>query len=239
MDQLQYRQFLGDPVALLNGPGNVSEIRLDSTMVRDIPNTVSRTVHNPGAVPLHYQYSAARVTPVTVRYDDTGISATSAVWVSRDAPAGADYQRDRAYYLQWAADQAYAIELGFDAQLFFTAQLTGCGILIFTAPSRTIVVHHNVQVPAVPPSFFQQRFESAAARQQRNDAHSADVRMGTLHNLAQDIVAATPDITRGTQLSVQQYGDAARVFGIKRDGGWRLFVNRKLGGTYRTELLYE
>ena len=71
MNQQQYRQFLDNPVALLNGPGNVRQIRLDGTMTQAIPNTVSRTVHNPGAVPLHYQYSAARVTPVTLRYDDT------------------------------------------------------------------------------------------------------------------------------------------------------------------------
>lgn len=238
MNQQQYRQFLDNPVALLNGPGNVRQIRLDGTMTQAIPNTVSRTVQNPGAVPLHYQYSAARVTPVTLRYDDTGIPATSAVWVSRNSPAVGQYQRDRAYYLQWAADQAYAIELGFEAQLFFTAELTGCGILIFMAPNRTIVVHHNVQVAPVPPTLFQQLFESAAARQQRNAAHSANVRMGTLHNLAQDIVAATPDITGGTQLSVQQYGATARVFGIKRGGHWRLFVNRPVGGTYQTELLY-
>ena len=78
-----------------------------------------------------------------------------------------------------------------------------------------------------PPTFFQQLFESAAA-----------LRMGTLHSLAQDIGTATPDITGGTQLSVQQYGATARIFGIKRRGRWRLYVNRPVGGGYQTELLY-
>lgn len=243
MNQQQYRQFLDNPVHLLNPPlgaGNVRQIRLDGTMAQAIPNSVSRTVVNPGAVPLHYQYSSARVTPVTLRYDDTGIPANSAVWVSRNPPAalGSPHQRDRAYYLQWAANQAYAIELGFDAQLFFTAELTGCGILIFTAPNRTIVVHHNVQVPPVPQTFFQQLFENAAAHQRRSAIHSSDVRTQTLRNLAQDIIAMTPDINAGTQLSVQQYGASARVFGIKRSGRWRLFVNRPVGGLYQTELLY-
>jgi hypothetical protein len=237
MNQRQYRQFLDNPLALLNA-GNVRQIRFDPTMSQAIANTVSRIVRHPGAVPLHYQYSAARVTPVTLRYDDTGIPQTSAVWVSRNQPSAGEYQRDRAYYLQWAPDQAYAIELGFDAQLFFTAELTGCGILIFTAPKKTIVVHHNVQVPPVPPTFFQQLFERAAARQQREAAHSADVRLRTLQDLAQDIVGTTPGITAGTAMSVQQYGGNARVFGIKR-GEWRLFVNRPVGGSYVTELLYE
>jgi hypothetical protein len=140
--------------------------------------------------------------------------------------------------LQWAAGQAYAIELGADAQLFFTAELTGCGILIFTAPGRTLVVHHNIQVAPVAPTWFQRLFESAAARVQRDAAHAAEARTDALYDLAQDIVAATPDITGGTHLSVRQYGATARVFGIRRGGQWRLFVNRPVGGSYRTELLH-
>jgi hypothetical protein len=101
MNQQQYRGFLNDPVLLLNGVGNVRQIRFDGSMAQAIPNSVARTVQRPGAVPLHYQYSAARVAPVTLRYDDTGIPATSAVWVSRNPPAGAaPFERDRAYYLQ-------------------------------------------------------------------------------------------------------------------------------------------
>jgi hypothetical protein len=238
VDHQQYRQFLNDPVTFLNSPGNVRQIRLDGTMVQEMPNSISRTVQNPGAVPLHCQHSSARVKPVTVRYDDTGIAPTSAVWISRNSPPAGNYQRDRAYYLQWAPDNAYAIELGIDAQMFFTAELTGCGILVFTAPNKTIVVHHNVQVPPVPPTFFQQLFESAAAQSQRNAAHASDVRTATLYNLAQDILSMTPDITAGTLLSVQQYGATARVFGVKRGERWRLFVNRPVGATYQTELLY-
>ena len=120
MNQQQYRQFLGDPRTLLNA-GNVSEIRLDASMAQ-AANAVSRVVNQAGGNRLRYQYSAARVTPVTLKYDDTRIPQTSAIWVSRQPPAGGgDYQRDRAYYLQWGVDEAYAIELGFDAELFFTA----------------------------------------------------------------------------------------------------------------------
>jgi hypothetical protein len=238
MNQQQYRTFLNDPVQLLNGPGNVRQIKFDGSMARAIPNSVSRSVQRPGAVPLHYQYSAARVVPVTLRCYDTGIAPTSAVWVSRNPPAAEPFQRDRAYYLQWDADQAYAVELGFDAQLFFTAELTGCGILIFTAPGRTIVVHHNIQVAPLPPTLFQRLFESGTARNQRDTAHSGEVRENALHDLAQDIIAETPGITGGKQLSGRQYVGQSRVFGIKRGGQWRLFVNRPVGGSYRTELLY-
>jgi hypothetical protein len=238
MTHQQYRQFLDNPVAMLSA-GNVRQIRLDGSMDHVIPNSVSRIVHNPGAVPLHYQYSAARVVPVTIQYQDTGIPPTSGVWVNRNTPAAGEYQRDRAYYLQWGADQAYAIELGYDAQLFFTAQLTGCGILIFTAPHRTIVVHHNVQVPPVPPTIFQRLFENAANRALREADHAGNVRAGTLYDLAHDIVAATPDITGGTQLSIQQYNPPTRLFGVKRGGQWRFFVNSTVGGGFQTQLLYE
>ncbi|MFN7571750.1 MAG: hypothetical protein ACK5TK_09915 [Betaproteobacteria bacterium] len=240
MDPQQYRGFLNDPVLLLNRTenANVRQIRLHSSMASASPSAVFRTVQHPGAVRLRYQSSAARAVPVTLRYDDTGIPATSAVWVSRNPPAGEPFQRDRAYYLHWASDEAHAVELGSDAQLFFTAELTGCGILIFRAPGTTIVVHHNIQVDPVPPTLFQRLFESAAARNERASMHSGEVKENALHNLAQHIIAATPGITGGTQLSVRQYGDKARVFGIKRGGQWRLFVNRPVGGSYRTELLH-
>jgi hypothetical protein len=238
MNPQQYRQFLNNPSALLNAQGNVRQIRFDSSMMREIPNSVSRTVQSPGAVPLHYQYSAARVTPVTLRYDDTGIPATSAVWVSRSSP-NVLHQRDRAYYLQWAADSAYAIDLGYDAQLFFTAELTGCGIMVFKARDRTIVVHHNVQVSPSSPTFMQRLFEGEAARERRETAHIDDVRTQALLDLAQDILASHPGITGGTLLSAQQYGDQARVFGIQRGGQWRLYVNYLAGGRYRTDLLYQ
>lgn len=237
MNQQQCHQFLSDPTTFLNA-GNVSEIRLHGSMAQ-AANAVSRIVNQAGGNRLRYKFSAARVTPVTLKYDDTGIPQTSALWVSGQPPAtGGDYQRDRAYYLQWGVDQAYAIELGFDAQLFFTAELTGCGILVFSAPNKLVVVHHNIQVNPIPQTVFQRLFESAAARQRRETAHVANVQTEALHNLAQDIIASSPGITGGTQLSVRQYGNRARVFGVKR-GRWCLFVNRRTGGgNYQTELLY-
>jgi len=95
------------------------------------------------------------------------------VWVSHDAPPAEGYHRDRAYYLQWGADQAYAIELVSDAQLFFTAELTGCGILIFTAPKRTIVVHHNIQVTPVPPDFVSAAFRECCRAPTEERRHAA------------------------------------------------------------------
>jgi len=238
MNQQQYRQFLDDPRTLLNGPGNVRQIKLTGLAATD--NAVSRAVMQNGVMSLRYRFSAARVTPVWLRYDATPYPATSALWVSGGPPPlpPAVIQRDRAYYLQWGVDQAYAIELGADAQLFFTAELTGCGILVFSAPQKLIVVHHNVQVPNVPQTFFQRLFESNQAHAQRSAANAVDVRAQTLYNLAQDIVATTPGITRGTLMSVAQYANPSRVFGIKRGGQWRLFVNRPVGGNYQTELLY-
>jgi hypothetical protein len=44
----------------------VRQLRFHATMARVIPNSVSRTVQSPGAVPLNYQYSASRVKPVTL-----------------------------------------------------------------------------------------------------------------------------------------------------------------------------
>lgn len=238
MNQQQYRQFLNDPRTLLNGTGNVRQIRLTGFGATD--NAVSRAVVEGGVLSLRYRFSAARVTPVSLRYDDTHIPATSAIWVSGGTPPPppAVIQRDRAYYLQWGVDQAYAIELGADAQLFFTAELTGCGILVLSAPDKLIVVHHNVQVPDVRQNFMQRLFERNQSYRQRSDNNAIDVREQTLHNLAQDLIATTPGITGGTQLSVAQYASPSRVFGIKRGGQWRLFINSPVGGNFQTQLLY-
>ncbi|MGN0920955.1 MAG: hypothetical protein ACI4NJ_04410 [Cellvibrio sp.] len=238
MDIKQYQQFLNDPRTLLNGAGNVSQIRLDGSMAR-ASNAVSRVVSQAGVSRLQYKYSNSRVTPITVRYDDTGIPQTSGIWFSQNSPAQGDYRKDRAYYLEWGVDQAYAIELGCDAQLFITAELTGCGIIVFSTPSKLIVVHHNIQVIPLPQTWLQWIIESQRAKQKREAEFVANSREQALVNLVQDIVATTPGITRGVSLSVNQYGSRARVFGVKRNNQWRLFINRPNGGIhYQTDLLY-
>ncbi|TDO96722.1 hypothetical protein [Marinomonas balearica] len=239
MDLRQYQQFLNDPVRLLSR-GNVSQLRFNGTL-SNVKNAVMRVIDQGGTYRIRYKYSKSRVTPVTIKYDDTGIPQTSAIWVSRTPPNGiGDYRKDRAYYLEWGSNNAYAIELGAEAQLFFTAELTGCGILIFSAGEKLIVVHQNIQVDPIPQNAFQKIFESDSAKQQRNRDHSNLVRVQTLHKVALDIVDQMPSITRGAQISVKDYGDKARIFGIKRHGAWRLYINKPNGNRgYQTELIYE
>lgn len=238
MNIQQYQQFLNDPRTLLNAAGNVSQIRLEGSMAL-ASNSVYRVVNQAGVSRLRYKYSNSRVTPITVRYDDSGIPQTSGIWFSQRSPSQGDYRKDRAYYLEWGVDQAYAIELGSDAQLFVTAELTGCGIIVFSTPSKLVVVHHNIQVSSLPQTWLQWIIESRTAKQQREAAFVANSREQALVNLVQDIVATTPGITRGISLSVNQYGSKARVFGVRRHGLWRLFVNRPNGAiNYQTDLLY-
>ncbi len=244
MNQNQYRQFLNDPAAFLNA-GPVRRMRININPVTpNFRNVVQRTAqYGGGAVPVHYQYSDARVTPVSLRYDNTGIPPTSALWVETNRPANplAQFVTDRAYWLQWRADEAYAISLGHEAQLFFTATLTGCGILVFETPQNLIVIHHNIQVAAVGQSFIQSLFESQQNYLARDQTHRFDARAEALQQLAQHVVADNPDIVRGTALDSRQYFSSdqpASVFGVKRGGSWRIYVNFKTGADYRTELLY-
>lgn len=239
MTQQQYQQFLTDPCTFLNGPGNVRQLKFRRFHTAD--NSVSRAVTHGGVTSLRYHYSASRVTPIFLQYDATPIPATSALWVDGGAPPPmpAVVVRDRAYYLKWGVDEAYAIELGADAQLFFTAELTGCGILVLAGPQKLIVVHHNIQVPQMPQGFFARLFVSAAAHTQAEAARIVEVRAQALYNLAMDIIATTPGLTECTQLSVAQYTAPTRVFGVRRGGKWRLFVNHPGGGTYHTDLLYQ
>lgn len=236
MDTTEYQNFLRNPDTFLNDANNVSQVRLNGSMSSVIANSTSRTVTHPGCVPLHYQYSAARVVPVTLKHDQTGIPATSALWFSRQDQTGT-FQKDRCYYLQWGSDNAYAIELGTDAQLFITAELTGCGILIFSAPNKVIVVHHNIQVAPVQQNKLQKIFESNTAFNRRDTANREKERDCALHNLAYHIIDSTPEITGGNQISVKDYGDKARVFGVRR-GGWRIYLNRQGTNDYVTEKVF-
>jgi hypothetical protein len=237
MNQQQYQNFLNDPTTLLNVPSVVHRIRLNNLDGAD--NATSRAVDQNGVFALRYRYSVARVTSVWLRYDTTPIQATSALWVEGRTPVAGEYIKTHAYYLQWGVDQAYAIELGADAPLFFTAELTGCGILVFSAPNKLIVVHHNIQVPNIAQTFFERLFESPQAHADRSAANAADVRTQKLFELAEDIISTTPGITRGKLLGEAHYPTKSCVFGIKRSGRWRLFINRPVGAIYQTDLLYE
>ena len=149
--------------------------------------------------------------------------------------------KDRAYYLKWNADEAYAITLGHEAQLFFTARIDGCGILVFSTPHSLIIIHHNVRVAAVGPLFLPSVVESQQDYNLRNRENRFDVRAQALQALSQHIVSTNPGIRGGTALDARRYmaaGHAASVFGVKRGGQWRIYVNSKTGVNYRTDLLY-
>ena len=191
--------------------------------------------------PTFFQYSDAMVASVSLRYDDTGIPATSALWAETNRPAGGQFVNDRAYYLQWNVDQAYAITLGHEAQLFFTAGLSGCGIIVFETPQNLIVIHHNVQVAAVGQSLMQYFVESRHSYDTRDRENFFDVQARALKALSGHIVSHNPSIVRGTALDAGQYmatGNAASVFGVKRNERWRIYVNSKTGANYHTDLLY-
>lgn len=241
MNQNQYRQFLNNPVAFING-GPVTRLRINMNPGGvGFRNTIRSTAQHPGSVPLSFQYSDSRVSPIYLRYDNTGIPPTSAIWAQSTRPGAGEFINDRAYYLQWSADQAYAIELGYEAQLFFTAQVDGCGILVFETPQKLIIVHHNVQVAAVGQTFLQSIFESQQNYTNRDRENRFDQRAQTLQALSEHIVANNPNIIGGTALDARQYlsaGNAASVFGVKRGGRWRIYVNSKLGANYQTKLLY-
>jgi hypothetical protein len=241
MNQTQYRQFLNDPAAFLNAGPVVRRLRINMTPAGPGFRNTVRSTDQIGGAPIFFQYSDAMVTKVYLRYDDTALVPDNRVLWAETTPGGAQYVNDRAYYLQWNVDQAYAITLGHEAQLFFTAQVDGCGILVFETPQNLIIVHHNVQVAAVGESFLQSIFESRQNYNARDLANRFDVRAQTLQALVQHIVAHNPSIVRGTALDARQYmatGNPASVFGVKRGGRWRIYVNSMTGANYHTDLLY-
>jgi hypothetical protein len=241
MTQAQYIQFLNDPAGFLNA-GPVRRLRIKVNPSGPGPsNTTESTANYPGAVPVRFQTSDARVTPIWWKYDNTGIPATSAVWAQTTPPVGGQPVNDSAYYLQWSVDEAYAMTLGTGARIFLTAQVDGCGILVYETPSDLIVVHHNIQVPEVGQSFFQRIFESRQAYGSRDQENRIGVRAQALHALAQHIIADHPNRIRGAALDVSHYmatGNAASVFGVRRGGRWQIFVNSKTGTDYHTDMLF-
>lgn len=248
MNNQQYSDFLNDPCAFLNN-GNVDRLRLDSSVMAMGNAAKSHTVNFPGAVPLNYLYEKASVRPVVIEYSDTGIPPTSAIWVRAAEASGKAFDpdtklaghkdvKDRAYYLNWDKNTAYAVELGFEAQLFFTAELTGCGIIVLSGGGKTVLVHHNIQVTAPGPTYLQGLFESKAKRQAREAAFVGRQRTDSLYLLLQNIVEQNPTLTSGRMLGVQQYIGASRFFGMKRNGLWRFYINRPVGKVYKTHELF-
>jgi hypothetical protein len=111
----------------------------------------------------------------------------------------------------------------------------------FETPQNLIIIHHNVQVAAVGQSFIQSILESQHNYNARDRDNRFDVRAQTLQALSEHIVAHNPSIVGGTALDARQYmatGNAASVFGIKRGGRWRIYVNSRTGADYHTDLLY-
>lgn len=240
MDQQRYFSFLSNPCGSLN-QGNVSQLRLHSSMETQSRNiAVDKPVEglSAGAVPLQYQSATASAVPVFIRYDDTSIPQTSAVWVSRTNTGAGDCLQDHAYYLNWGENTAYAVELGSEAKLFFTAELTGCGIIVLSGTGKTVLVHHNIQVTPPGPTYFQKLFESTPKKMAREAAAVAQSRTDSLYLMLQDIVASTPGLTSGKMLGVHQYGAKASFFGINNGGRWRFYLNMPGGQHYMTKEVF-
>ena len=96
------------------------------------------------------------------------------------------------------ADQAYAIELKHEAQLLFTAQVDGRGILVCETPQKLIIVHHNIQVAAAGQNILQSEFESQRNYRTSDREHRFDARARALQELSAHIIANNSGITGGT-----------------------------------------
>lgn len=247
MNQNQYTQFLNDPAAFLNNnTDNLRQLRISVNPTGPaFSNTVKRTIQDQMGNDVYFQHSDALVTKMFLSYDISTVSDDlSALWIrTTDPKNGLPLIQDRAYWLKWNADESYAITLGYEAQLFFTATLTGCGILVLNSPKGLTIIHHNIQVPDIEQDFFQKVFESQNDYNKRNKENRFSARAAALGELARSIVADDNSITGGTTLDVNKYYNTERksasVFGVKHEDTWRIYVNSdNTGAGYQTELLY-
>jgi hypothetical protein len=113
-------------------------------------------------------------------------------------------RKENAYYLQWGPDRCYIITLRDQADLFFTDQLSGCGILVFETPHELIVMHHN--------------------RKSWQDLKSSNEEVAKIA----DSYLAKKNIIKYSFINSSHYNpdECAGVFGIRSNGRWKIYFNK-------------
>jgi hypothetical protein len=193
----------------------------DALKFRDLKHRPLLYNYNPGKfIELIRQDSEAMIIPVYIGYSKCGQDWCIRVSSNEGKIIRGVHKtiKDQAYYLQWGPDKGYVITLRDRAKLFFTDQLSGCGILIFETAHTLILVHHN-----------------------RRSVDDPQLTRFEITEIARKIKKNNPNIIGYTYRDFLDYfpqrsgeDDVAGVFGVNSNGRWNIYFN-KYGSKRRRE----
>jgi len=152
MNRSQFVKFQQDPSAFLN-PSKAHKAGVDLDIVGadgTLLQTSTVTVPNaPQALPSAKKQDYSRLEAKQFKAEPVPFNLSyNAGWgkltLTKDAVSTTKHVV-QTYYLNWASDSAYWMQLGGAANLFVTARLNGCGVLIYGTPSSPTVVHANIK----------------------------------------------------------------------------------------------
>ena len=143
------------------------------------------------------------------------------------APSGSSTGDVTATYLPWAFEHAFAIQPYSTSEMFFTAPLSGCCVMVCGPEDAPWIVHANYN-----PSYFGLLTEQERANPEA-DAHFRRRRLdgymkwckSIVEKLGVDESGRDPIVIFSPLFYQHIMGVAARVFGVKRQGSWRFFYN--------------
>jgi hypothetical protein len=152
MNGSQFMKFQQDPVAFLN-PSKTHKKGVDLNITGadgTLLQTSTATVPN-APRPLqsskkqdYSSFDMKKFKTETIALNLAYDASHGVLNMSKD-PVATTKHVVQAYFLNWATDKGYWMQLGSAANLFVTARLNGCGVLIYGLPSSPTVVHANIK----------------------------------------------------------------------------------------------
>jgi len=237
MNNNDYRQFLNDPVTYMGNRG----LRLTGFSAPSLLGSVKMVLGESGMFKVIDHNASSHIKKV-VLYDDINED----MWCSNGSPNAVAYVRDRAYYLHWKKGMAYSMTLGTEVNLFFTAELSGCCVMVFETNDGPTVFHGNIDV----------QFRDLKRNEKFNSYYRLlyDYIWHKKSSMFLTIAAKLkPNVTVTDRWSCvlpgfyqQQSQDGKiKIFGVRRNKQWRFYYNLKTklknglrGYINKTEMFY-
>jgi hypothetical protein len=228
MDSNDLASFLADPVTFLG----------DWPLQIGVPSgtkgtTSTAAVASSSEAVEFVQYPAASNRVTFYLHKDT---PSESCWINT-TQASAQAQTKTGYRLPWNGHKAYYIQLDDQADLFATARLNGCCVMVSGAGNDVQIAHVNRGDDAIEEAVrgVQDQDVANAKRLKLFDAFYWDV-MGRLITLG-----ALSDTTKVTLFDPGSYSGGnnrglARVYGIRRSTGWTFYACIETKGERRTSL---
>ncbi|HZZ77670.1 MAG TPA: hypothetical protein VFE62_04070 [Gemmataceae bacterium] len=152
-------------------------------------------------------------------------------YVATMADSSGDF---RAYWLPWRSGYAFKMTLGSTVDVFITAKMNSCGIIIGGPEATPTVIHANTENVTVP--VFDKNADIATAMQQARSIQTSEYKLA-YGNLAAQAIRADYFGTGKSNVGVidpefylTDKLTSMSVFGIRASGTWTFYANLHTAG---------